>query len=69
MGVDQVMLKLFDDRPMVEALMERALEHAVAYARALADGGADMLSGGDSPAADRLRHDSGQQKLWRYQLL
>ena len=39
-----------DDRPLVEALMERCLEYGLAYARALSDTGADMLSGGDSPA-------------------
>jgi MtaA/CmuA family methyltransferase len=50
MGIDQVMLKLTDDRPMVEALMERCLEYTVAYAHALTAAGADMLSGGDSPA-------------------
>ena len=50
MGIDQVMLKLIDDRPMIEALMERCLEYGSAYALALADAGADMLSGGDSPA-------------------
>ncbi len=50
MRVDTMMLKLIDDRPMVEALMERTLQYAAAYGRALADAGADMLSGGDSPA-------------------
>ena len=50
MGIDKVMLKLTDDRAMVEALMLRASEYTLAYARALADVGADMLSGGDSPA-------------------
>ena len=50
MGIDQVMLQLTDDRPLVQALMERGLEYALAYARALAQVGADMLSGGDSPA-------------------
>lgn len=50
MGIQQVMMKLLDDRPMVEALMDRCAEYAVAYASALADAGADMLSGGDSPA-------------------
>jgi uroporphyrinogen decarboxylase len=50
MGIEQVMMKLLDDRPTVEALMERCAEYAVAYALALADNGADMLSGGDSPA-------------------
>ena len=50
MGVEQVMMKVLDDRPMVEALMERCSQYAVAYALALARAGADMLSGGDSPA-------------------
>jgi MtaA/CmuA family methyltransferase len=50
MGIQQVMVKLLDDRPLVEAMMERAAEYTVAYASALADAGADMLSGGDSPA-------------------
>lgn len=50
MGMNATMVKLIDDRPMVEAVMERGVEYAVAYARALADAGADMLSGGDSPA-------------------
>lgn len=50
MGLDQVMLKLIDDRPMVVALMDRCAEYTVAYAQALAAAGADMLSGGDSPA-------------------
>jgi uroporphyrinogen decarboxylase len=50
LGVERAMLSLGDDRPLVEAVMERGLEYAAAYARALADAGADMLSGGDSPA-------------------
>lgn len=50
MGVNEIMLKLKDDRPLVEALMERCLEYGTAYARALSDAGADLLSGGDSPA-------------------
>jgi MtaA/CmuA family methyltransferase len=50
MGIERVMLKLSDDRPLVEALMERCSEYCVAYAMALAEAGADMLSGGDSPA-------------------
>ena len=49
MGINQIMLKLTDDRPMVEALMERCREYGTAYARALSDAGADLLSGGDSP--------------------
>jgi MtaA/CmuA family methyltransferase len=50
MGIDRVMTALMDDRSMVEALMDRCHEYAAAYARALAQAGADMLSGGDSPA-------------------
>jgi uroporphyrinogen decarboxylase len=50
MGMNEIMLKILDDRPMVEALMERCLEYGLAYARALSDAGADLLSGGDSPA-------------------
>ncbi|MGO8747929.1 MAG: uroporphyrinogen decarboxylase family protein [Thermoguttaceae bacterium] len=50
LGAERAMLCLCDDRPLIEAVMERALEYAAAYARALAGAGADMLSGGDSPA-------------------
>jgi MtaA/CmuA family methyltransferase len=50
MGIDTLMLKLTDDRPMVEALMERCLQYGRAYACAMSDAGADLLSGGDSPA-------------------
>ncbi len=50
MGIHEIMLKLEDDPPFVEALMERCLEYGLAYGRALAGAGADMLSGGDSPA-------------------
>ena len=50
MGIEEMLLKLTDDRAMIEALMQRASEYALAYALALADAGADMLSGGDSPA-------------------
>ncbi len=50
MGLNQVMLKLADDRPFVEALMDRCAEYTIGYGKALAETGADMLSGGDSPA-------------------
>jgi MtaA/CmuA family methyltransferase len=50
MGIDTLMLTLNDDRPMVEALMERCLEYGRAYAIALSEAGGDLLSGGDSPA-------------------
>jgi MtaA/CmuA family methyltransferase len=50
MGVETAMVQIVEDRPRVEALMERCVEYAVAYATALAEAGADILSGGDSPA-------------------
>ncbi len=50
MGINAIMLKVSDDPPFVEALMQRCSEYAAAYARALSNAGADMLSGGDSPA-------------------
>ncbi len=50
MGIDAAMTKLIEDRPMLTVVMERGLEYGLAYARALAGAGADMLSGGDSPA-------------------
>lgn len=50
MDINEIMLKLYDDPPFVEALLERCTEYSLAYGRALAMAGADMLSGGDSPA-------------------
>ena len=50
MGINEIMLRVFDDPPFVEALMQRCSDYATAYARALSDAGADLLSGGDSPA-------------------
>jgi uroporphyrinogen decarboxylase len=50
MGMQQVMLLLIDDPSAVDSLMAKCGDYAVAYATALADAGADMLSGGDSPA-------------------
>jgi uroporphyrinogen decarboxylase len=50
LGAETAMLCVTDDRPLLDAVMERAMEYALAYAQALADAGADMLSGGDSPA-------------------
>lgn len=50
MGINEIMLKQVDDRPFVEALMHRCLEYGVAYGAALGQAGADLLSGGDSPA-------------------
>jgi uroporphyrinogen decarboxylase len=51
MGISQLMLRLHDDPQFVRALMVRCEDYALAYARALANAGADMLSGGDSPAS------------------
>jgi uroporphyrinogen decarboxylase len=50
MGIEPLMIKLLDDQPFVEALMEKCFEFTTAYAMAMAAEGADMLSGGDSPA-------------------
>jgi uroporphyrinogen decarboxylase len=50
MGMSEMMLRVLDDPPFVEALMERCEEYAAAYASALGGAGADLLSGGDSPA-------------------
>jgi MtaA/CmuA family methyltransferase len=50
MGLEALLLKCRDDRSMVEALMNRCLAYGLAYGRALGALGADLLSGGDSPA-------------------
>jgi uroporphyrinogen decarboxylase len=50
MGINEIMLKVSDDPPFVEALMHRCSDYAAAYALALSNAGADLLSGGDSPA-------------------
>ena len=50
MGIERLMIKLLDDRPFVEALIEKCFQYTTAYALALGAAGADMLSGGDSPA-------------------
>jgi len=50
LGLNRMMLAIFDDRPFVERVMEKCLEYTLAYAVALAEAGADILSGGDSPA-------------------
>jgi uroporphyrinogen decarboxylase len=50
MGINEIMLKVSDDPPFVEALMHRCSDYAAAYARALSDAGTDLLSGGDSPS-------------------
>ena len=50
MGINEIMLKVYDDPPFVEALMARCSDYALAYGSALSRAGAHMLSGGDSPA-------------------
>lgn len=50
MGINELMLGLEDDPALVQAVMERGLEYGLAYGRALAAAGADVLTGGDSPA-------------------
>ena len=43
MGMNEIMLKVVDDPPLVAALMERCSEYALAYACALSRAGADLL--------------------------
>jgi len=50
MGINEIMVKVLDDPSFVQALMNRCSEYAFAYACALGSAGADLLSGGDSPA-------------------
>lgn len=50
MGMEGLMLALWDDRALVDALLARCVEYSIAYGTALAAAGADLLSGGDSPA-------------------
>lgn len=50
MGLNELMLALHDDPALVQALMERCHRFGLAYGQALAEAGADVLTGGDSPA-------------------
>lgn len=50
MGINELMLALDDNPALVCALMERCLDYGLAYGCALAEAGADVLTGGDSPA-------------------
>jgi MtaA/CmuA family methyltransferase len=50
MGINEIMLAVYDDPALVAALLERCAEYALAYGTALAAAGAHSLSGGDSPA-------------------
>lgn len=51
MGMERVMVEVTDDPALVRRLMERCADYTVAYACALAEAGADMLSGGASSGA------------------
>lgn len=50
MGIENSLMKAFDDPPLLEAVMTRAVDYASTYALAMDRAGADVLSGGDSPA-------------------
>jgi len=50
MGIETSLMKAFDDPPLLEAVMAKAVDYASAYALSLDRAGADVLSGGDSPA-------------------
>lgn len=49
-GMDRMMMNVILEPEFVEAVMERCIEYASAYASALGKMGADLLSTGDSPA-------------------
>lgn len=51
MGLERMMTAAVEEPALVRKLLARCADYAVAYACALADAGADMLSGGASPAA------------------
>lgn len=51
MGMERVMCAVVDHPAMIRRLLERCAEYTVAYACALADAGADLLSGGASTGA------------------
>jgi uroporphyrinogen decarboxylase len=50
LGMTSLMTRIIEDRSLVADLLGKCLEHALAYAEAMATCGADMLSTGDSPA-------------------
>lgn len=49
-GISEVMMATLTNEKFAGALLEKCVEHVIAYAQALAAEGADMLSTGDSPA-------------------
>lgn len=44
------MLMALEDRPFLDAILDRCVEYATAYGLAMGRAGADMLSSGDAPA-------------------
>lgn len=50
LGIDRAMIAAVENRRLLEVVMTRATDYAAAYAGALAEAGADVLSGGDAPA-------------------
>lgn len=69
MGINEIMVRVMDDPAFVEALMHRCEEYALAYGKALSAAGADMISGGDSPAGLIGPELYGQWVLGREQSL
>jgi MtaA/CmuA family methyltransferase len=51
MGLERMMTAAVEEPALVRKLLARCSDYTVAYACALAEAGADMLSGGASPAA------------------
>ncbi len=70
-GINELMMRLAMDAGFVNALIRRCADHAAAYAIALAEAGADMLSAGDAPAGligrERYRQFAlpAEQELFR----
>ena len=50
MGIERALTAPLEDATLLRETMRRAADYAVAYGIALSDAGADILSGGDSPA-------------------
>ncbi len=50
MGIERAMTAAIEHDDLLASVMRKAADYAVAYGEALAAAGADMLSGGDSPA-------------------
>ena len=50
LGIERAMTAAVEQDDLLQTLMQKATDYAVAYGQALVEAGADMLSGGDSPA-------------------